>query len=190
MTKYLLLIFLIFSGIETFCSGNSKYRSYQKIRILSQGKSSKQQIYKFIRNRNKEINKYYLLKLIDLYLKESQIEFINHDVAIAQMCLETNFLQFTGVVKKGANNFAGIGAINQYNRGDKFPSSKIGIRAHIQHLKAYSSILKPIHNIVDPRFNLVKKGSCTYIQDLTGKWAIDKAYGNKIIYLVKQLIRF
>lgn len=166
------------------------YVDYGRIRIESKAYSTKKQVYKYIRNRNQELSASYIKSIVNHYFKETKAENINHDVAIAQMCLETNFLKYTGVVPFGSNNFAGIGAVNSYTEGHRFPSKKIGIRAHIQHLKAYSSKQSLFHDVVDPRYKYVKKGSCKYIQDLTGKWATDKRYGAKIINLVKEIYNY
>jgi len=62
-----------------------------------------------------------------------------------------------------------------------------GIRAHIQHLKAYCSLEPLKSKQVDMRFHNVKRGIVFTIYDLTGRWATDPRYGDKIHYLIKKL---
>ena len=58
----------------------------------------------------------------------------------------------------------------------------MGIRAQIQHLKAYASSENLVNACVDPRFHLVSRSSATCIGDLgNGKWATDSGYAGKII---------
>ena len=170
------------------CRGNQDYDE-NGIPILGSGKASLKQLELLVRRKNKSISKQKLGNITELYISESAAEGINHDVAFAQMCLETNFLNFTGVVSKEQNNFAGIGAINQSTKGFFFPDAQIGIRAHIQHLMAYASKEQPKRKIVDPRFGLVKRGSCIYVEDLSGKWANDNKYGKKISAIIAELLK-
>ena len=83
--------------------------------------------------------------------------------------METGFLKFGGDVKKDQYNFAGIGAIGGGSSGAKFDSIRIGIRAHVQHLKAYASKEALKQPVVDPRFQYVKRGSAEYVQWLGQK---------------------
>ncbi len=62
-----------------------------------------------------------------------------------------------------------------------------GIRAHIQHLKAYSSIEKLNSPIIDKRYKFVKRGSVKTIYDLSGKWAMDPLYGKKLYKLLHKM---
>lgn len=131
--------------------------------------------------------------LAKIYLRESRIEGINWDVAFIQMCHETGFLTFLGDVEPAQFNFAGIGTFDG-KKGHAFSSIKEGVRAHIQHLKAYSST-KPLQNeCVDPRYELVKNspnfGNAKTLADLTGKWATDPLYDQKIAKKLTQAFSF
>ena len=60
---------------------------------------------------------------------------------------------------------------------------KLGVRAHIQHLQAYATKEETQLNkeLIDPRYNWVHKTK--YIEtifELTGTWATDPHYGEKI----------
>ena len=73
--------------------------------------------------------------------------------------------------------------------GASFKSVQIGIRAQIQHLKAYASTGPPRRGLVDPRFGRVPRGSAPYVEDLSGTWAADPHYGAKIRSMLRSLAR-
>lgn len=126
-------------------------------------------------------------KIAKLYIEEATAENINYDIAFSQMCLETGFLRYDGQVHAQQNNFCGLGVVGNGTKGMSFPNERIGIRAHIQHLKAYASTASLHHKLVDTRFRFVRRGSIKSIDDLTGKWAADKHYGKKIHSLLNRL---
>ena len=96
------------------------------------------------------------------------------------------------------NNYAGIGALNNNKKGEaaSFPSPRIGVRAQIQHLKAYASEAPLVNPCVDPRFALVTRGSAPYVEWLgasdnpNGKgWAVPgKGYGEGVLNLLNQIM--
>ena len=43
-----------------------------------------------------------------------------------------------GTVTPDQNNYCGLGTTSAYVKGAYFPSSQLGVRAHIQHLLAYA----------------------------------------------------
>ena len=127
-----------------------------------------------------------------LIYKEGLAEGINPDVIFAQAMIETGWLKFGGQVSGEQCNFAGIGALDSGISGASFntfgnSSVQMGIRAQVQHLKAYSS-RDPLNNeCIDPRFSLVRRGSAPFVEDLSGKWASDPLYGRKIRTLLDSL---
>jgi len=130
-------------------------------------------------------------ELASLYVEEALNEGVNHDIAFAQMCLETGFLKFGRIVQRSWNNFCGLGAIGE-GQGSIFPSARIGVRAHIQHLKAYAST-EPLNGGVraeDDRFYYVARGSSPTIYGLTGRWAEDTQYADKIYSVLRRLYEF
>jgi len=62
------------------------------------------------------------------------------DYAFFQMLIETNYLLYTGGVRPGDNNFAGIGATIPKKPGEVFASIEDGIRAHLQHVLMYAGV--------------------------------------------------
>ena len=115
---------------------------------------------------------------------EAEAEGVKAEVLFGQICKETGFLRFGGDVKPKQCNFGGIGATGGGAKGASFPDVQTGIRAQVQHLKAYASD-QPLNNeCVDPRFTYVKRCAALYVEWLgvnenpTGAgWATGKNYG-------------
>ena len=129
-------------------------------------------------------------KLAQLYISEGAAEGVRGDLAFCQSCLETGYWQFKGDVKPTQNNFAGIGTTGGGVAGHSFPDAQTGIRAQIQHLKAYATkdVLK--NPCVDPRYSLVAKGSAPTVEGLSGKWAASKDYAANILAVYKAAAAF
>jgi hypothetical protein len=106
------------------------------------------------------------------------------------MCLETGFLRFGGLVTPDMNNFCGLGATGPGNSGASFPDPRTGVRAHIQHLKAYATEAPLKQDLVDPRYRLVRFGSSPAIKGLSGTWAADQSYADKIKNILERLYNF
>jgi hypothetical protein len=160
----------------------------QNIPIMGKGKASATQLTDFFLINNQNINRNSVHKFANIYIREASMEDVNWDVAFTQMCLETNYLRFGGQVKKNQYNFAGIGATDNGATGAVFKSPQEGIRAQIQHLKAYADTSKLKNKLVDPRFHYVKRGSVKYVSELgNGNWASDPNYGKKISKSIKLL---
>lgn len=155
-------------------------------RIMSNGNTSEVQLMMFLKTNN-ESALVRFAELPQLYRQEATIEGVNYDIAFCQMCVETGFLRFGNDVKPEQNNFAGIGAVGAGAEGASFPSARIGVRAQIQHLKAYASTEPVVQEIVDPRFRFVTRGIAPLVEQLTGRWAADPQYGVKILALLRRL---
>lgn len=162
--------------------------SNRRFQIMGYGVCSEQQLAGFLIQNNSNIDSDYAFYIATFYLDESQTEGVNSDVAFAQMCLETGFLQYGGATHVTQNNFSGLGAVNNHTSGESFPSIEIGIRAHIQHLKAYGSTEHLNQDLVDNRFDLVERGSAPTIFHLAERWSTDSHYGYKIKSLINRLL--
>lgn len=123
--------------------------------------------------------------LAEIYIEEAISEGVNHDVAFAQMCLETRFLTFGGAIPASSNNFAGLG--DRQVEWAKFGNLRQGIRAQIQQLKAYGSTDLLLQECVAPRFELVKRGIAPTIRQLNGRWSADVQYAIKISAVLRRL---
>ncbi len=137
--------------------------------------------------------------LAQYFIEEGAAEGVAGDVAFAQSIHETGWFRFGGVVPPSANNFAGIGATDTDPKPAVFPDARTGVRAQIQHLRAYADAgayacaVPPLHNpCVDPRFALVvpKGKATTWNQMGTGNWATDPAYASKILALYAEARSF
>lgn len=171
------------------------FQSRKKIsrKLLAKGKLNSKQLVKFFLSKNLSFSQNEINEFAQIYIIEAKIEGINSDVAFAQMCLETGFLRFGGLVTKEMNNFCGLGSMNEENPGCVFNSKKDGIRAHIQHLQAYatSENVELKNQLIDPRYNWVHKTKLVDdIFGLSGTWATDKNYGNKIDKLLNEMESF
>lgn len=130
-----------------------------------------------------------------IFYEEATAEGVRAEVAFTQCMKETGFLKYGGDVLPNQYNFAGIGATGAVH-GASFSNVRMGIRAQIQHLKAYGSISLLTNPCVDPRFNLVKRGSAQYVEWLGIKenpngygWATSKSYGHDIVSMVNTLLK-
>lgn len=175
------------SDVLESISATSFLTDYIEKRIRARGKYSIERLGRFLMRYNKDIDYHTARLFASYYIDEARVEGINSDIAFVQMCLETGFLKFGGIVKPGQNNFCGLGAVNSATLGNHFPTRRHGVRAHIQHLKAYVSNSFPRNALVDQRFHLVNRGSVITIEDLTGKWATDPDYARKLVGLLKRL---
>ena len=134
-----------------------------------------------------------LSQFCQLYVEECQNESIDPAVAFCQAMIETGWLKYGGQVKAEQLNFAGIKNADG-SAFATFSSVREGIRAQVQHLKAYASTDALKNSCVDPRFDLVQRGSAPYVEWLgsnanpngTG-WTPDADYGTRIITLMNQL---
>lgn len=130
-----------------------------------------------------------------IFYEEAMAEGVRAEVAFTQCMKETGFLKYGGDVLPNQYNFAGIGATGAVH-GASFSNVRMGIRAQIQHLKAYGSVSPLTNPCVDPRFNLVKRGSAQYVEWLGIKenpngygWATSKSYGHDIVSMVNTLLK-
>jgi hypothetical protein len=155
--------------------------------ILGRGRIEAGDLARFLERSNGEADRNFVMELASLYVEEAAAEGVNHDMAFAQMCLETGFLRFGGLVSAGMNNFCGLGAIGPGQEGEAFPDPRTGVRAHIQHLKGYATDLPLNGELADPRYRWVRKGSSPRIRGLAGTWAADKNYGEKINRILERM---
>ena len=141
------------------------------------------QMLKYLKSKNPSAPDY-----IQIYLNEGAAEGVRGDIAFAQSCLETGFWKFGGDVSADQNNFAGIGATGGGVKGNYFSTPQEGIRAQIQHLKAYASTQNLNNKCVDPRFDYVTRGSATTIGGLAGKWAASGGYNMSIVSVLNDIL--
>lgn len=129
-----------------------------------------------------------------IFYEEANAEGVRAEIAFAQCMKETGFLKYGGDVLPNQYNYAGIGATGAVH-GAAFEDVRTGIRAQIQHLKAYASNSKLVNDCVDPRFDLVKRNSAEYVEWLGIQenpnglgWASAKNYGYSIVKMANVLL--
>lgn len=155
-------------------------------RIMAHGNTSDVQLMMFLKNNNEQALAQFP-DLAKIYREEASVEGVNYDIAFCQMCLETDFLRFSSGISPSQNNFAGLGSVAGSSDPASFTSARIGVRAHIQHLKAYASTEPLVQAVVDPRFLFVRRGIAPLVDQLSGRWRADPQYGAKIMALVRRL---
>ena len=132
-------------------------------------------------------------EIVAYYYEEGEREGIRPDVAFCQALKETGFFRYGGDVIPEQNNYCGLGTTGGGVKGEFFATPQLGVRAHIQHLLAYSSTRRPTTPIVDPRYGLVRQayGSRTLgtWQDLNGRWAVPgRYYGQEILSMFRDVL--
>ncbi len=137
--------------------------------------------------------------LAQLYVEEGAAEGVTGDVAFMQAIVETGWFRFSGSVPAWTNNFSGMGATDTNPQPLVFPDARTGVRAQIQHLRAYGDpgayacAVPPLHNpCVDPRFDLVvpKGKALTWNQMGNGNWATASTYATTILTLYNEARSF
>ena len=159
------------SGYDTFTGENKKYNG-----SLAKGGAST------------------IEQFAQIVYEEAKAEGVRAEVVFAQCMLETGFLKYGGDVLPNQYNFAGIGATGAVH-GASFENVRVGVRAHVQHLKAYASLDGLTQQCVDPRFNLVARGCAQYVEWLGMKenpkgygWASAKNYGPNIVTMMNSIL--
>lgn len=172
----------------------------EKTAIMGKAQATAQQMTLFCRSKNStpQLTSCSLEQLAEMFIEEGEAEGVRGDVAFAQSLHETGYFKFGGIVLPSQNNYAGIGALNGNATGQaaSFPDPRTGVRAQIQHLKAYASTEALVNECVDPRFSLVARGVAPYVEWLGAAdnpqgrgWAVPGAgYGANIVKLLGQIM--
>lgn len=139
-----------------------------------------------------------VIDMIPYYISEGKTEGIRGDIAFAQSCIETGNFKFnpkTCAVSIDQNNFAMMGVTTTFAKGESFATPQLGIRAQIQHLKAYASTEPLVNECVDLRFQYVTRGCAPYVEWLGMKenpkgkgWASAGGYGPHILRVLDEIL--
>lgn len=172
----------------------------ERTAIMGKAQATAQQMALFCRSKNStpQLTSCSLEQLAEMFVEEGEAEGVRGDVAFAQSLHETGYFKFGGIVLPSQNNYAGIGALNGNATGQaaSFPDPRTGVRAQIQHLKAYASTEALVNACVDPRFSLVARGVAPYVEWLGAAdnpqgrgWAVPgEGYGANIVKLLGQIM--
>ena len=165
------------------------------LKIMGHAQATIEQMKDYIKSVNPQLPKS-VVEMIPLYLTEGETEGVRGDIAFAQSCLETGNFTFAGsAVTFNQNNFCGLGVTQNGMKGNSFDTPVKGIRAQIQHLKAYASNERLLQTCVDPRFLYIARGTAEYVEYLGIQenpthqgWAAGKSYGQKIIQILNSIL--
>lgn len=131
------------------------------------------------------------------------------EVMCSQICVETGYFKFGGVLDASYHNTCGLkttkgGSDKAAKAHMKFKSWEEGINAHADHLALYAGAkgfpkyspeTKGYYNekckvngtTKDPRHFTYLYGKCKTVEGLSGTWATSKNYAEKILTLVKEI---
>lgn len=163
--------------------------------IMGKAVATAEQMKSYLKKKNPSVAQS-VLDMIPLYLSEGEAEGVRGDIAFAQSCLETGNFTFSGsAVTLSQNNFCGLGVTQKGKAGLSFDTPQLGIRAQMQHLKAYASTDALVNEKIDPRFRYVTRGCAPYAEWLGQKenpqgkgWATGEKYGEKILSILKAVM--
>lgn len=175
--------------------GSSSDSTGGHTKIMGTAVATVEQMKTYIKGKNPNVAQS-VIDMVPLYLSEGKVEGVRGDIAFAQSCLETGNFGFSGsAVTLEQNNFCGMGVTSNGLKGNSFDMPQLGIRAQIQHLKAYGSTAALKNECVDPRFKYVTRGSAEYVEWLGQKenpqglgWAAGAGYGEKILTILRGIL--
>ena len=140
-----------------------------------------------------------LLDLATMFVEEGAREGVRGDIAFAQSIVETGYFGFSPSVPPATHNYSGLGATGGGVKGAGFPDARTGVRAQVQHLRAYAdpslrSAADLKAPLVDPRFGFLVPNSRTvpcWEQFGSGVWAADPTgYGPRVLGVHQRIAAF
>lgn len=179
---------------KSYFLGTELPANYKSISIFGEAEASKKQAVALIKQNNPKVRLACSVEeLVDLYWRESEREDIRPDLALAQSIVETGTYAYGGDVQHNQNNFCGLGTTGGGVKGATFKTPELGVRAHIQHLLAYTKKKRPKTAIVDPRYELahnirMERGMVDTWYGLNGTWAMGSLYCEKIMATYQKML--
>jgi hypothetical protein len=140
-----------------------------------------------------------VLDLATMFIEEGAREGVRGDLAFAQSIVETGYFGFSPSVPPDHHNYSGLGATGGGVKGAGFPDARTGVRAQIQHLRAYAdpslrSAADLKAPLVDPRFKFLVPNERTvpcWEQFGGGIWAADPTgYGPRVVTVHQRISAF
>lgn len=189
---------VLFTIFGIFCTNLSSTAYAQEpiyTPIMGENPEVQDQAIQILKERNRIDNENpktdeYIEDFVNATWEEAAIEGVRADIAFSLMMLETNFLK-TEYAEQ--NNFGGLGVF-EGGAPASFDDVRTGIRAVVQHIKAYASTAPLVNECVDPRFQFVTRGSAVYLEWLGQKenpqgygWATAFGHGYRILNIYNQM---
>ena len=150
-----------------------------------------------------------LLQNLPIIWKAANNNGILVEVMLAQVCLETGYFNFGGVLNASYHNTCGLkitkgGGDKVASAHMKFKTWEEGIQAHADHLALYAGAPKfPKYSpncashlnekykangtTQDPRHFTYLYGCCKTVEGLSGTWATNKKYAEDLKKIIKQI---
>lgn len=150
-----------------------------------------------------------LLKNLPIIWKCANNNGILIEVFVAQICVETGYFNFGGVLNASFHNTCGLkttkgGGDYVANAHMRFKTWEEGIQAHADHLALYAGASKfPKYSpntkghentkykangtTLDPRHFPYLYGKCRTVESLEGKWATGKGYAKKLLSIINKI---
>ena len=179
---------------KSYFLGTELPADYKKISIFGEAEATKKQAVAYIKQTNPKVRlDCSVEELVDLYWQEAEREEVRPDLALAQSLVETGTYAYGGDVHHKQNNFCGLGTTGGGVKGASFKTPELGVRAHIQHLLAYTQKKRPQTKIVDPRYELahnirLERGLVDTWYGLNGTWAMGSLYCEKIMATCQKML--
>ena len=179
---------------KSYFLGTELPADYKKISIFGEAEATKKQAVAYIKQTNPKVRlDCSVEELVDLYWQEAEREEVRPDLALAQSLVETGTYAYGGDVHHKQNNFCGLGTTGGGVKGASFKTPELGVRAHIQHLLAYTQKKRPQTKIVDPRYELahnirMERGLVDTWYGLNGTWAMGSLYCEKIMATYQKML--
>ena len=179
---------------KSYFLGTELPADYKKISIFGEAEATKKQAVAYIKQTNPKVRlDCSVEELVDLYWQEAEREEVRPDLALAQSLVETGTYAYGGDVHHKQNNFCGLGTTGGGVKGASFKTPELGVRAHIQHLLAYTQKKRPQTKIVDPRYELahnirLERGLVDTWYGLNGTWAMGSLYCEKIMATYQKML--
>ena len=179
---------------KSYFLGTELPADYKKISIFGEAEATKKQAVAYIKQANPKVRlDCSVEELVDLYWQEAEREEVRPDLALAQSLVETGTYAYGGDVHHKQNNFCGLGTTGGGVKGASFKTPELGVRAHIQHLLAYTQKKRPQTKIVDPRYELahnirLERGLVDTWYGLNGTWAMGSLYCEKIMATYQKML--
>lgn len=158
--------------LKSQSSQQSEQSSITKTPILGTAVATVDQLEKLIHDNNSDAP-----YLAQIFKEEGEKEGVRWDIAVCQSIHETGYFEYGGIVTADMNNYSGLGALNSNTTGQaaKFDEPRLGVRAQIQHLKAYAGGSEFSEEIIDPRYSILVDNDLVGVapnwEDLSGRWA-------------------
>ena len=165
--------------------------------VMGAARVTPQQLADFFRSKGKVSQATVSIDVLaGYYVSEGAAEGVAGDLAFVQSIVETGWFQFSSRTPPSYNNFSGLGAVDGGTGAASFPDARTGVRAQIQHLRAYADPTVTTANLanplVDPRFQYVlPKGKAPDWEDFgNGTWASASNYADVILGIYDDLLAF